>query len=101
MFKVIAELVSKRPWWVLGTWIVLLLIAAYPASLAPKRLVSNASSVPNSEAQKVIDTLASDFGQKRVDRTIIVSRSSLPASDPRFLNEYNALIAKLKSVGAI
>jgi putative drug exporter of the RND superfamily len=101
MFKILAELVSKRPWWVLGTWFVLLLIAAYPASLAPKRLVSNASSVPNSEAQKVIDTLAKDFGQKRVDRTIIVSRSSLSANDPRFLDGYNSLVGRLKTVKGV
>jgi putative drug exporter of the RND superfamily len=101
MFKTIAELVSNRPWWVLGTWMLLLLLAAYPASLASKRLVSNASSVPNSEAQKVVDTLEREFGQKRVDRTIVVSRSPLPASDPAFLRGYAALIGKLKAVKGV
>jgi putative drug exporter of the RND superfamily len=101
MFKHIAVLVSSRPWLVLGVWVALVLLAAYPASLAPKRLVSNASSVPNSEAQRVLDTLERDFGQKRVDRTIVVSRSDLRTDDPRFKVAYDALVLKLRAISGV
>ena len=84
MFRLIADLVSKRPAWVLAFWVVLLVVSAPFASLAPKRLVGSASAVANSEAQAVNKLFETKFDQRQIDRTILVSESSLGSEDPKF-----------------
>ena len=101
MFKTIAHLVSTRPKLVLIVWAILLVIAAPIASLTPKRLSGNASSVSNSEAARVTTLLETQFGQKPVDRTLIVSESSLKTDDPAFLTAYGALVGKLKATEGV
>ncbi len=96
MFKIIAHLVSTRPKAVLFVWAVLLIIAAPIASMTPKRLSGNASSVSNSESARVTHLLETQFGQKPVDSTLVVSESSLKTTDPAFLKGYNALVEKLR-----
>jgi RND superfamily putative drug exporter len=97
VFKPIAHLVSTRPKLVLIVWAILLIIAAPIASLTPKRLSGNASSVSNSESARVTHLLETQFGQKPVDRTLIVSESSLKPDDAKFLKGYNALVEKLRA----
>lgn len=101
MFKTIAHLVSTRPKMVLIVWALLLVIAAPIASLTPKRLSGNASSVSNSEAARVTTLLETQFGQKPVDRTLIVSESSLKTDDPTFLTAYDALVEKLRATEGV
>lgn len=101
MFARIARFVTRYPLQVIAAWVVLLVVASPLASLAPKHLVANASEVKNSEARRVTDTYARAFGQEVVDRTIIVSQSSLPADDPRFIQSYNRLIAEVEKLPGV
>ena len=101
MFKLIADLVSKRPVWVLLFWVVLLVVSAPFAALAPKRLVGSASAVANSEAQAVNKLFETKFNQKQIDRTIVVSQSSLGSEDPKFKNQYNTLTAELGRLNGV
>ncbi len=97
MFKIIAHLVSTRPLQVLLVWVVVAVVAAPIASMTPKRLSGNASSVSNSEAARVTHLLETRFGQKPVDNTLVVSESNLKTTDPAFLKSYNALVEKLRA----
>lgn len=101
MFKTIAQLVSTRPKLTLIVWALLLVVAAPIASMTPKRLSGNASSVSNSEAARVTKLLETQFGQKPVDRTLIVSESDLKPEDPRFLEPYSGLVEKLRATEGV
>lgn len=101
MFKLIANLVSKRPAWVLIFWAVLLVVSAPFASLAPKRLVGSASATKNSEAQAVNKLFETKFNQQQIDRTILVSESSLSSDDPNFKNQYNTLTSELGKLSGV
>ncbi len=101
MFKSIAQLVSSRPTWVLIVWVLLLIAAAPLASLTPKRLSGNASSLSDSEAARVTALLETSFNQKPVDRTLVVSESTLTPTDEAFLTPYNALVSKLRTLEGV
>ena len=101
MFRLIADLVSKRPAWVLAFWVVLLVVSAPFASLAPKRLVGSASAVANSEAQAVNKLFETKFDQRQIDRTILVSESSLGSENPKFKSQYNTLTAELGKLNGV
>lgn len=101
MFVRIARFVTGYPLQVIAAWVVLLVVASPLASLAPKHLVANASEVKNSEARRVTDIYARAFEQEVVDRTVIVSQSSLPAGDPGFLHSYNQLMAQVKELPGV
>lgn len=101
MFTRLAQLVTRYPIWVILVWAVLVLLAIPLARLAPQRLAANASAVRNSEAQQVLRILAEDFALLSVDRTVLVSESSLPESDPRFLEVYNQLIARIAGLEGV
>ena len=101
MFRLIADLVSKRPAWVLAFWVVLLVVSAPFASLAPKRLVGSASAVANSEAQAVNKLFETKFDQRQIDRTILVSESSLGSENPKFKSQYNTLTTELGKLNGV
>lgn len=101
MFARLAQLVTRYPVQVILVWVVLAVLAIPAARLAPQRLAANASDVRNSEAQQVLRILAEDFALPLVDRTVLVSESSLPESDPRFLEVYNQLIARIAGLEGV
>ncbi|MFN3265863.1 MAG: MMPL family transporter [Deinococcales bacterium] len=95
MFKKLADLVATRPALILGFWLVVLLICAPVASMTAKRLVGNASALPDSDAQRVNQIIEQDFKLERVDTTLVVTESSLPSDNSAFLAKYNTLIEQL------
>lgn len=97
----LARLVSARPHWVLGIWVVLVLAAVPLAAWAPSRLVGNNSSTQNSEARKVTTLLEQSFNQIPVDRTLVVSLSATPPTDAAFLQSYRQLQARLKQLPGV
>ena len=101
MFKALGELVSTKPLLVIAVWAIALLVASPFAAQAPKRLIGNASSLTNSESLRVNELLKARFGQSIVDRTIIVSESTRPQTDPDFLRGYDALVAKLQQLEGV
>jgi putative drug exporter of the RND superfamily len=101
MFNLIANLVYKRPAWVLIFWAVILLIAAPLASLAPKRLSGSTSPVKNSEAERVNRLIEAEFGQQRVDTTLIVTESAREFRDAAFLEKYADLIRGLEGIEGV
>ncbi len=101
MFSLIAKLVSKRPWWVLAFWAVLLLVAAPLAALAPKRLSGGTSPIRNSQTERVNQLIETAFRQKRVDSTLIVTEGLTDPKSPTFQAAYDRLIARLQRVDGV
>jgi putative drug exporter of the RND superfamily len=101
MFKKLADLVATRPTLILGFWLVVLLVCAPFASMTAKRLVGNASALPDSEAQRVNKIIEEDFRLERVDTTLVVTESSLPSTDAGFLAKYNPLVDQLEKLEGI
>ncbi len=101
MFARIARFVTRYPVQVILVWVLLVLLAIPAARLAPQRLAANASDVKNSEAQKVTQIYTQQFAQQPVDRTVLVSESTLPENDPRFRQVYDQLIAKIERLEGV
>lgn len=101
MFTHLARFVTRYPLQVIVVWVLVVLLAIPAARTAPGRLAANASDVKNSEAQKVTQIYTEQFAQQSVDRTVLVSESSLPESDPRFRAVYNQLIARIQSLEGV
>lgn len=101
MFVYLAQFVTRYPVPIIVAWVVLLIASAPLASMAPPRLAANASSVKNSEAKQVTQIYNREFGQEVIDRTVLVSESSLPSSDPGFLKNYNTLIEKMQKTSGV
>lgn len=101
MFAALARLVVRYPVQVVLVWLLLVLLAIPAARLAPQNLAANASDVKNSEAQKVLQILTEAFDLPSVDRTVLVSESSLPEHDPRFRQTYNQLMARIQTLEGV
>lgn len=101
MFARLAQFVTRYPVQVILVWVVLVLLAIPAARLAPQNLAANASNVKNSEARKVLQILSDQFFQEPVDRTVLVSESSLPENDPRFRQVYNQLMARIEGLEGV
>ncbi len=101
MFARLARFVTRYPLQVVVVWVLVVLLAIPAARMAPGRLAANASDVKNSEAQKVTQIYTEQFAQQSVDRTVLVSESSLPESDPRFRAVYNQLMARIQSLEGV
>ncbi len=101
MFKKIADLVATRPAWILGFWVVLLLVCVPFAAQTSKRLVGNASALSTSEAEKVNKIIEKEFKLERIDTTLIVTESSLDSKDATFLAKYNMLIPQLEKLEGV
>jgi RND superfamily putative drug exporter len=101
MFARLARLVTRYPVQVILVWVALVLLAIPAARLAPQSLVANASDVKSSEAQKVTQIFTEQFALPWVDRTVLVSESSLPESDPRFRQVYHQLMARIEGLEGV
>ena len=101
MFTRLALFVTRYPLQVVLAWVALLLLAVPAARLAPQHLAANASDVRNSEARKVLGLLSEEFALPLVDRTVLVSESSLPESDPRFRQIYDQLMARVAGLEGV
>ncbi len=101
MIKSLSQLIARRPWLILGSWLVVIAVSVPLANLAPSRFGANNSSLPNSEFAQVIDLLSERFKQQGQDTTVLVSQSARPADDPAFRRAYDGLIARLKSIKGV
>ena len=101
MIKSLSQLIARRPWLILGLWLVVIGVSIPLANMAPSRFGANNSSLPNSEFAQVIDLLSQRFKQQGQDTTVLVSQSVRPATDPAFKRAYDGLIARLKGIKGV
>jgi putative drug exporter of the RND superfamily len=101
MFNRLAEFVLHRPVAVLVTWALLLALAIPISSLVPERMIASATQIRGSQADLVSNLLEDRFGVRPAERTVLVSRSGLKSSDPKFLGPYATLIKKLEKLDGV
>jgi putative drug exporter of the RND superfamily len=97
----LAHLNARFPYLVLLFWFVLFGLALPFASQVGSRFDPTGGGVKNSEWQRVLTILATDFNQPALDSMILVSDSSLAPQDPKFLAAYRRLIAKIQTLEGI
>jgi putative drug exporter of the RND superfamily len=97
----LAHLNSRYPLVVLLFWL-LLFVAALPfASQVGSRFDPSGGGVKNSEWQRVLNILATDFNQPALDSMILVSDSSLKPTAPTFQAAYNRLLETVQKLDGI
>lgn len=101
MLKILSTIIARRPWLVLGVWLVVIAVSVPLANLAPSRFGANNSTLAGSEYAQVIDLLGQRFKQHGQDTTVLVSQSTRPQTDPDFKRAYDALMARLKGIKGV
>ncbi|AWN22065.1 hypothetical protein DKM44_01440 [Deinococcus irradiatisoli] len=97
----LARLVTRRPWLVLGVWVLLALICALPASLAPGRLTADPGSLAHSESANVTALLAERFGERDTNTVLLVTRTQRPLGDAQAAQRYADFLSGLRQVPGV
>jgi putative drug exporter of the RND superfamily len=92
---------AQYPFLVLLVWLVLFVAALPFASQVGSRFDPSGGGVKNSEWQRVLDILTTDFNQPALDSMILVSDSSLAPTDPTFQTAYTRLLETVQKLSGI
>lgn len=83
--------IYRRRWWVLGTWIVVLLVCAPLAGKANGVLKAGGIEVPHSDSAVASSILANEFDVSALNNVAVVFRSStLKVGDPAYKAQVQA-----------
>lgn len=102
--RALSLLISRRPWVVLLVWLAVVLLSAYPASLAPARLSASPGEVKESESARVIQILREQFGEKENNMVLLVTESTPNLGTPegqRVYNQFTEGLAEVKGVSSV
>ena len=97
----LAHFVTRRPWLVLALWGLLLLVCLPFALQAPGRLSADPGSLTDSESARLSALLASKFGERDTNTVLLLVRSTLAESDPKFQAAYGGFVAGLQRVPGV
>ncbi|WP_420595157.1 MMPL family transporter [Deinococcus sp.] len=97
----LARFVTRRPWLVLAVWVVLALICAVPAALAPARLTADPGALANSESGQVTELLGERFGERDSNAVLLVSQTEQPLTEAQTAQRYDAFVAGLRDVPGV
>lgn len=97
----LARFVTRFPLWVLGVWLVLVLVALPFARLAPGALSANPGEVKNSESARVTRILEHNFGERGDSAVLLVTRSAYLSDDPRFKTRYDGFVGQLRALSGV
>ena len=97
----LARASARRPWLVIGIWIVLLLAGGYLASGIGDVLTQSFSLTSKPESQRADDLLQARLrGPKQAQESVLISSPSLTVDDPAFRSEAEGLISDLRGLSA-
>ena len=97
----LAHFVTRRPWLVLALWGTLLLVSLPFALRAPGRLSADPGSLTDSESARLSALLADNFGERDTNTVLLLVRSALAESDPKFQAAYGGFVAGLQRVPGV
>lgn len=97
----LARLVTRYPVAVLLFWVVLVLLALFPASKAPQALSAEGTKHTNTESAQVQQLLRERFGEKETNMLLLVARSNPPITDAAGKARYDAFVEGLKKVEGV
>ncbi|MBC7545091.1 MAG: MMPL family transporter [Candidatus Sericytochromatia bacterium] len=72
---------ARRPWWIVGVWLVLAVVFGRWAGLAPDRLQAGSGDVPGSTSVQVDRMLAKDFANPYIQSLVLAVRSRRQPTD--------------------
>jgi putative drug exporter of the RND superfamily len=94
----LSRLNSRYPWLVLLLWLAIFAVAIPVASKAGGRFDVSGGGVPDSEWEFVTKLIDREFAQDSGESFLIVSDSNLEPQNPVFLESYNALVFRIKTL---
>jgi RND superfamily putative drug exporter len=81
LFVSLGRLAARRPWWVIGFWLLLAVACSRWAGLAPDRLQAGSGGVFGSDSERVDRLLAKDFSHPYIQSLAIAVTSSAHRAD--------------------
>jgi RND superfamily putative drug exporter len=95
MFYRLGQTMIRLRWWVIGAWVIVVLLSLPFAPRVASALAPGGFSSPDMESQQAIDALQSGLHTSFNGVTVIFSSKRYTATDPRFIVEATAATAKL------
>lgn len=81
LFVSLGKLAARRPWWVIGFWLLLAVVCSRWAGLAPDRLQAGSGGVIGSPSEQVDRMLANDFSHPYIQSLAIAVTSTQHRAD--------------------
>ena len=97
----LARFVTRRPWWVLAAWLLLVAVCAPLAARAPALLSADPGSLTHSESARVIELLRDRFGEGNTNTVLLLTESRVSAAAPAFQTAYSGLMDGLARVPGV
>ena len=97
----LAHFVTRRPWLVLALWGLLLLVCLPFALRAPGRLSADPGSLTGSESARLSALLADRFAERDTNTVLLLVKSTLAESDPKFQAAYGGFMSGLQRVPGV
>jgi RND superfamily putative drug exporter len=92
-----ARVTARRPWRVLGGWLVLIVVAGFLSSAVGGKFVDS-FKIPGAESQKAVDLLTQKFPSQSGDTATIVVKADAGVNDPAVKQQVEAIIASAKTL---
>ena len=87
LFARFGRVMYRRRWWVIGAWLLAVVVAAPWFPRVASYLRVGGFSSPNIESARARDTLQHDLGQNLSSVVVVYSSPTLTAGDPRFVQQ--------------
>ncbi|HEY0756815.1 MAG TPA: MMPL family transporter [Ktedonobacteraceae bacterium] len=97
MFYHLGRFVARYRWWIVGAWMVALAVALPFAPRASDILQSGGFISPDAESQRAIDLLTRKLNLNPTIVQVIFSSQAYTVDDPRFAQEADRALARLRS----
>ncbi|WP_339094493.1 MMPL family transporter [Deinococcus sp. VB142] len=97
----LALFVSHRPWAVLLTWLVVMLVCLPFAARAPRALSANPGTLTNSESAHVMEILREKFGEKDTNTALLLTRSQPGLGTPQGEATYRKFVDGLRQIEGV
>lgn len=98
MFGFLARFASRRPWFVIATWLVLVACALPLLPRMDGPLKVGGFSSPDAESAQAIRVLTEDLGFSPSQLAIIFISEELDANDPEFQRQLEAAMANVEAL---
>src|SRR5258708_3592334 len=92
-----ARFAARRPWRVLGGWLVLLVIAGVLSSTVGGKFVDS-FKIPGAESQKAVDLLTDKFPARSGDSATIVVKADAGVNDTTVKQEIEGIAVSAKTL---
>ncbi|WP_102126032.1 MMPL family transporter [Deinococcus planocerae] len=99
--RLLSRFVARHPWPVVACWVLLALLSAYPASLAPRALSANPGALKDAESTRVTTLLRERFGETDTNTALLVTRLNPPLTTPEGRATHDRFIRGLGEVEGV